>query len=101
MATYFELLGAVEDPSLNKKVRIACVVAAEAVRVEAGATPNHANRLLWAKAVFEDPISAGERMIWAILAQNKDLTPAQIAGATDAQVQSGVENAIDVFATGV
>jgi len=100
MATYDELLSAAEHPGLNNKIRVACVVAAETVRTEAGSTTNHANRMLWAKAVFLNPVTEAQRMLWAVLAQNKTATLAQITGATDATVQTAVNNAIDVFATG-
>ena len=40
------------------------------------------------------------RMLMALLAQNKDATTAQITGVTDANLQTGVNAAIDVFATG-
>jgi len=100
MATYFEILQAAEDVDLNRRMRVAVVVAAETVRSEAPATANHANRLLWAKAVFENPDHEAKRILWAVLAQNKDATLAQITGASDTVVQSAVNNAIDVFATG-
>jgi len=101
MATYQELLSAVENPTLNQKVRVACVISAETVRTEVPGTPNHVNRLIWAKGVFVNPVREGERMLWAVLAQNKGATLAAILGATDAQVQTAVDAAVDVFATGI
>lgn len=100
MATYAELLTASENATLNNKMRVAVVIAAEKVRTESNATANHANRLLWAKAVFADPNSEARRMMWAVLAQNQGATLAQITGATDATVQTAVDAAVDVFATG-
>lgn len=101
MATYAELLTASENSTLNQKIRVACIIAAEAIRTESGATTNHANRLVWAKAVFANPNAEAQRMLWAVLAQNKDATLAAITGATDAAVQTAVNAAVDVFATGV
>lgn len=101
MATYDELLLASEDAGLNNKIRVACFIAAESVRTEVNTTTNHTNRMLWAKRVFENPESEAKRMIWAVLAQNKTATLAQIVGAADATVQSAVAAAIDVFANGV
>lgn len=98
MATYAEILSASSDPTLNNKIRVAVVIAAEAVRTENTATTNHANRLLWAKAVFANPDQEARRMVWAVLAQNAGFTLAQILGATDAAVQTAVNNAVDVFA---
>lgn len=99
MATYAELLSISENSTLKNKIRVAVIVAAEAVRTEVNTTPNHANRLIWAKSVFQHPNGEADRMLWAVLAQNKDLTTAQITSATDAQVQTAVNNAVDVFAT--
>ena len=100
MATYAELLQAAENPDLNNKIRVAVVIAAETVRTENVATANHTNRLLWAKAVFNSPNTEARRMLWAVLAQNKAATLAQITGATDTAVQTAVDAAVDVFATG-
>lgn len=98
MATYAELITASTNAALKDKIRVAVVVAAETVRTENGATANHANRLLWAKRVFNRPLDAAEDMLWAVLAQNKNATFANIIGATDAQVQTNVDAAVDVFA---
>ena len=100
MATYDELLIASESPILRNKIRVACFVAAEIVRTEVGATLNHTNRIIWAKSVFQNPGTEGDRMLWAVLAQNRSATLAQITGASDATVQTAVLAAIDVFATG-
>lgn len=100
MATYAEILQASENDVLRNKVRVACVIAAEVVRTEAPAVANHANRLIWAKSVYISPEAVTQRMLWAVLAQNAAATLAAITGATDAAVQTAVNNAIDVFATG-
>lgn len=100
MASYAELLSASENGPLFNKIRVACFVAAETVRTEADTTANHANRLIWAKGVFMSPDQEARRMLWAVLAQNKSVTLANILASTDAQVQSAVDAAVDVFATG-
>lgn len=99
MATYAELITASSNTTLKDKIRVAVAIAAEAVRTEVGTTPNHAARLLWAKKVFGRPQDGAEEMLWAVLAQNQANTFAQITGATDAQVQTAVNAAVDVFAT--
>lgn len=101
MATYDELLQANANTGLLNKVRVAVVVAATNIMTEADTTTNHANRLLWAKSVFADPAAAGQRMMWPVLAQNKTLTLAQITGATDSDVQTAVDAAVNVFANGI
>lgn len=98
MATYSELLQAAENESLRRKIRVAVVIAAEEIRMEADTTPNHVARRTWAAAAFRNPGAEADRMLWAVLAQNKDATLLQITGATDVQVQTAVNNAVNVFA---
>jgi hypothetical protein len=100
MATYAELFELRNNSDLRNRVAVACIVESEAIRTEPATTSNHNNRMAWAKAVFENPDREADRMMWAILAQNKSATPAQITGAPDATVQTAVHNAVDVFATG-
>ena len=98
MATYAELRQAVENPELNNKVRVACVMAANAVALEADTVPLHSQRIKWAAAVFENPDREGQRMVWSVLAKNASATLAQILAATDAQVQTAVDDSVNVFA---
>jgi hypothetical protein len=100
MASYTELFEIKEDPTLLKKVEVACWIAADVVRAESSGTSNHANRILWAKAVLEDPEDMALSMMPALLAQNNGSTTGVILGASDAAIQTNVEAAIDVFATG-
>jgi hypothetical protein len=100
MATYVELLSAAQNPNVADRVKVACIIAAETIRLEPGATANHANRLIWAKGVFADPGTAAGRMLWAVLAQNAAIPLATIVGASDATVQAAVNAAVDVFANG-
>lgn len=100
MATYQELLTAAENPDLNNRIRVACIVAAETIRTELVGVTNHANRMIWAKAVFANPGAEAQRMMWAVLAQNRALALAALTGANDAAVQAAVNAAVDVFATG-
>lgn len=99
MATYDELLTAAEHAGLNKKIRVAVIVAAEKIRVEDAGTANHSARLAWAKAVFTSPDEEAQRMLWAVLAQNRAFTFAQITGADDTAVQTAVDAAVNVFAS--
>jgi hypothetical protein len=100
MATYDELLQAAGDTGLINHVRVAVFVSATNIMTEAGTTTNHANRLLWAKTVFDDPAAAGLKMMWPVLAQNRAAPLASITGADDATVQSAVDAAVNVFAQG-
>lgn len=101
MATYSELVQASNNAALGEKINVACFIAAEKIRVEAPATTNHTNRMVWAKSVYSNPGQAGRMMVWAVLAQNAAATLVQITGASDATVQTAVDAAVDVFANGV
>lgn len=98
MATYVELFGLLENDALKQKIAIACMVACEAIRNEAGATANHDARVRWAGEVLRSPRQMGEQMWRAVLAQNNALTVAQINGASDANIQTAVNNAVDLCA---
>lgn len=100
MASYAELTSIVGTGVLRDRLTAAVAVQAEVVRVENGATTNHANRLLWAKTALTDPQSMANKMIWAVMAQNVAATKAQIESATDAQLLSAVASTVDIFATG-
>ena len=97
MATYAELLTASANAALRDKVKVAVVVAAATIRAEDPNTPDHGARLDWAKRAFANPDGEATRMLWALLAEFKDATPAQITGATDAAVQAAVNAAVALF----
>lgn len=100
MATYLELFDFRSNSSIVNRVAVACVIAADLIRQEAGATPNHANRIIWAKQVLENPESIARNVLWGVLAANKNATPAQITAATDETIQTAVNNIVDLFAQG-
>lgn len=99
MATYLELLQAAEDDTLNKKTRVAVLVAADVVRAEADTTTNHAARIAWASKATRDPITEGKRALWCALAQNAGTALSAILAASDATIQTAVNNAIDLLAS--
>ena len=104
MATYDELLavanGTASGSQLYGRVKVACLIACEAIRSEAAGTANHANRLKWAASVLQDPDSQAKRMLLAVLAQNSSVPIASITGAADATVQTAVNAAVDLIAQG-
>ncbi len=95
--TYLEAQTALENDPLKLKVRTAVVVAADAIRSEAPATTNHVARVAWAKGAFADPITTATTMLRAVIAQNIAQTFANVIGATDASIQTAVNNAVDVL----
>ena len=101
MAAYLELYGLRSNSDLQDRVRVAGVVAAEAIRTEDAGTANHDNRLIWAAEVFSSPVGVTDRLLWAILAANKNASIAQITSAADSVLQSQVDAVVDLFATGV
>jgi hypothetical protein len=101
MAAYLDLIRvAAINGDLQQQVQVACFIQAGVIQGEPGGTSNHTNRMLWAKAVYQDPEREGRRMLWAVLAANNTATLAQIQSATDAQVQTAVAAAVDLFANG-
>lgn len=100
MATLSEIWTLLESPTLKEKVSAACLVAAEAIRVEETETANHANRIKWAKQVLVDPVKAGDDMLKAVLAANASAELSEITGASDATIQAAVNAAVNVFADG-
>jgi hypothetical protein len=97
MATYLELPALATDSNMILRTRVACIVAAEAIRTELETVPLHTQRIQWAKGVFSNPEYEASRMLWALLARYKDLTPAQILAADDATLQAAVDEAVNVF----
>lgn len=100
MATYSELYNLKSNSLLHNKVEVAIAVAAQAIHNEATNVTNHANRAIWAKQALENPMSKVQEMTWAILVANADAPTASILGASDAAVQSAVNNIVNLFATG-
>lgn len=90
-----------EDAPLGEKSSAAALVAAKDIMLEATSVANHANRLLWAKTTFGNPVAAGNEMRKALVAYYAGTkTLAQMAALTDAEIQTLVNNAVNVFATG-
>lgn len=100
MATYLELFTLFNDSELKNKITVAVSVEAAAIRDELPTTPNHANRLKWAKRALENADGEVEGMLKHLLSINKDADIATIQAASDATIQSGVSNAVDIFADG-
>lgn len=101
MATYSELLdfySGTASAALKKRIRVAVLVAVDVIRTEATSTPNHANRMVWAKKVLDNYEVEADKMVWAALVQNRAATIAQIGAADDATVQVAVNAAVDLLA---
>lgn len=97
MATFAELRTASEDSTFRMKVRVATTIKAAAILTETAGT-SLANRQKWAGAVLRNPDSAGDSLLWGVLAINAAATLAAIVGASDATVQTAVNTVGDVLA---
>lgn len=100
MATLAEQFDINNNATLLNKIAASVAVEADVIRLEDGATANHANRLLWAKEAFSTPLDMAKRMMPAIIAANRTATKAQIEGASDSSIQSAVSATVNIFATG-
>jgi hypothetical protein len=100
MASYEELYSLWNESGLRNKVTVAVIVAAESIQGEDPATLNHNNRLLWAKTSLENPVSIAGAMFRFVIAANKDATKEVILNAIDTSIQSAIDAAVDMFATG-
>lgn len=92
---------AVAESELRKRSVGGAIKAQADVRNEDPATPNHANRLIWADALVADPKVEGDKL-WTIMLQDATVLDAVSNGTavTDAQVQAVVNANIDTLATG-
>ena len=101
MATYQELFNLHSNSELRNKIAVAICVAADDIRIEDGAVENHANRIIWAKQAFANPIGMADQMLTSIIISNRAAEVGAILGATDAAIQSAVDAVVDIFAQGV
>jgi hypothetical protein len=99
MATYLELNTIAADAAFLQRIKAACAVATEVIRTEAATAANAQERKAWARSVLSSPDETAAQMVWAVLAQNVGFTAAQITGATDATLQTAVNNAVNLLAT--
>lgn len=97
MATYTEIYNLASNSDLIAKVTSAIAIAAEEIRAEDVATPNHDNRVRWAVRALQNPDGEARKMMWILLAQNSTLTQAQILGAADSAIQTAVDSAVTLF----
>ena len=97
MAGYNELFDLRNNSNLLNRSTVAVVIEALSIRDELGSVPDHTRRLAWAKLAISDPITESRKMLWALLADNKDLTVAQITGAQDAALQTAVSNTVNLL----
>ena len=94
MATYAEIRTLFNDSALKNRVATAVIIAANGILNEV--TPS-INRKAWANKAFQGPEGESVRVLMSVLAANNSATVAQITGASDTQIQTNVDAAIDLF----
>lgn len=94
MATYAELNSLYSDSDLQVKISTACVIKAHALLSTGGAT---AGQKALANEIFTSPSTITSKITKYVLAEHKDLSVAQIQGASDTAVQTAVDTALDAL----
>ena len=101
MATYAELYDLLtRESEVKGKVKVAVLVAAKAVYDEDQATPNHANRLAWARQVLVNPGGMADQAFPVLLATYRNQGVDEIKAASDADIQKAVDDHVNLFAGG-
>ena len=100
MAEHIELRQLFSDGDLKNKVEVACVIAAGKIRIEDAGVDNHANRLVWARRVFDGPHDIRDPMLMVLLADNSEVSIEVIRAVSREALQSLVDGAVDFFADG-
>lgn len=99
-ATYLEFYNAAtsNNGTILQRIAVACVFAAEVVRIEAEGTKNHAKRLVWAQTAYANPDAVSRPMLWALIGQNSGVPVEKLSGFSDSDLQKSVDAAVDVVA---
>ena len=100
MATHAELFGLMDNSVLRNNVSVCVGVWAETIWQEAPETPNHANRLVWARRAYSQPVTVARECLWAVIIANREYEVAQILAADDESILANVGDVVDMFATG-
>ena len=102
MATYVELYTLQSDATLLQRVTSALNISAVTIFEEPAAVVNHDRRVLFAKAVTRAILGSDMQlsMLKFLLGKFNAMTVANIQASTDAQIQTAVDAAINLFATG-
>ena len=98
MASYEELKELQKNSDLQDKVEVAGWIWAQLILVEPGATPDHDKRVTMARRIFANPLSVSRDVLPAVLAANAAATVGAITGASDAQIQTAVDDVLDAYA---
>ena len=101
MASYEQIASMYDNEIFMKRLAVAVVKAANAIKWEPEGTSNHANRLIWSNQVWATsglPYGKAREMFNSVIA-NSTIEANGIA-STDTQIQDAVNGLIDTYATG-
>jgi hypothetical protein len=99
MATLLEIYSLrYESATLRPRTVSAVVKAAQDILNEDPGTANHANRLIWAGEVLNDPKAKTEEMLWGVVSNATIQTGGD--ASSDNDIQFVVNGLVDTFATG-
>ena len=90
--TYVTSAAFINDTGFRGRVKIACITLAEQIMAEPSTTAGHNSRVRWALQVFQNPDGMASQV--AQLAVLDTNVQAQGSAATDAQIQTAVQNAV-------
>ena len=95
MATYQELYDLGSDKPLQDRVAVAVLKAAQIILTT---TPIPSpDRVSWAAMVMSEPVGTGRDVLRLVLAANDSLSVAQIQGASDAAIQTNIDDLVDAL----
>jgi hypothetical protein len=84
------------DSDFLGRLAMAIVDVAGDIRAEDPATANHADRLVWAESVLEDPMAEARRIVYYVL--NNATIETKLANSTDSELKFTVSGLVDTFA---
>lgn len=108
MVTLLEVKDLFDNPILLKKIESAVTIAAEKISSGNDDVPPfdqtagaRDNRVRWGANAVTSTLPEAKRIMKVVLAANASLTVEQIEGASDANIQSNVDAAVDLIAAGL
>lgn len=96
MATLIQIANLFSDERLRLKAKAAILIAAGGIRTEATTTTMHAERVLWADMVFQNPDAMRDRMMPALLSNGSIQTNG--ADSPDNDIQFVISASVNDFA---
>jgi len=97
MATYTEIFNLQTDSGLRNKIAVAVMVKAQAVIDSASPT---IEQITWAAEALQNPTAKASILLNYVLAANKAATITQILAASDEDIQTKINAAVDVIISG-